>query len=166
MEYFKFCIVMGYTTHLNKMKTKRFTFYFIVKASDHKLFCVTVILQCLFQSPENCCQMFQGFVSVFLNIKDIEGSENTRMMMSASACACYMSICGGDTSCQMCHWAWRKLIRTCNLFWSHSTQIGCKTVCRCYSNTAQAWKRACWATSHSKAQREHVLLHQLKANIS
>lgn len=52
------------------------------------------------------------------------------------------------------NWAWQRLMQ--HFWWSHSTQIGCKSLCRCYSNRAQASKRPCWATSHWKAQCEHV----------
>lgn len=46
--------------------------------------------------------------------------------------------------------------KTQHFWWSHSTQIGCKSMCRCYSNRLWASKRPCWAASHWKAQREHV----------
>lgn len=63
-----------------------------------------------------------------------------------------------NLSRQMSDWATHGDKKMQHLCWSHSTQIGCKSMSRCYSNTAQASKRPCWATGHWKAQREHVSL--------
>lgn len=57
-------------------------------------------------------------------------------------------------SWQVSDWAWHK--SDAALLLISSTQIGCKSMCRCYSNGAQPWKLPCWATSHWKAQHEHA----------